>query len=259
MKKNLINQMDEDSDPGNRGEDESYQSHPVFSGSPDKIPSQEEFERLESALQKTTLMTGMTIHDILNKISVIYGYQALIGRQMPNHGDFRRHYEIMMEAVDCIRQYAEFNRFYLGQGIPPSTWLSLSRLVQESVVGISHDNVDLVINIGNVEIYADELMKKVFVNLIENALSHGEKISKIQIGFSENDEGAIILIEDDGCGIPSENKCRIFEYGFGNHTGMGLFFSRRVLNLFGFSIQETGQEGCGARFEIRVPLDRYRC
>ena len=61
--------MDEDSDPGNWGEDESYQNHPVCSGSPDKIPSNEEFERLEWQLQKKTLMTGLSILQIVNQRS----------------------------------------------------------------------------------------------------------------------------------------------------------------------------------------------
>lgn len=259
MKNPLITHKYGNSNSESSSEPESYPDHLTSPSSRDIKLSEGDFERLQSVLQKTTLMADMTIHDILNKISVIYGYRALLAIRIPDDSEFRRHYDIMMDAVECIRQYAEFNRFYLGQVMQPSKWLALRSLVQESVASMSHRNVEIVIDIGNAEIYADELMKKVFTNLFENALSHGGDVSKIVILFSEDDEGALILIEDDGCGIPAENKCRIFEYGFGDHTGMGLFFSRRVLNLFGFSIREVGQEGCGARFEIRIPRDRYRC
>lgn len=95
-------------------------------------------------------MTDMTVHDILNKISVINGYRALLAGQPPEHPKFQQGYEKMMEAVDGIRQYTEFTRFYLGGGVQPSTWLDLDHLVRETVKGISHENVNIVIDAGSV-------------------------------------------------------------------------------------------------------------
>jgi hypothetical protein len=56
----------------------------------------------------------------------------------------------MMEAVDGIRQYTEFTKFYLGGGVQPSTWLDLDHLIRETVNGISHENVNIVIDAGSV-------------------------------------------------------------------------------------------------------------
>jgi signal transduction histidine kinase len=259
MKNTLILSTDENSDTRTWSEQEAHLSDPTFSDPACQKPSQEDFDNLQSALKKMTLMTGMAVHDILNKISAIYGYRALLDCEMQNHPELHQQYRGMMEAVDGIRQHAEFTRFYLKRGMTPSTWIRLTDLVQETVTNIPFGNVNLVINVGNAEIYADRLMKTVFSNLIENALSHGGTVSEIQIIFSEDADGATIIIEDDGCGIPAKNKSRIFEYGFGKHTGMGLFLTRSALKTFNFSICEVGQEGRGARFEIRVPPDLYRC
>jgi signal transduction histidine kinase len=64
--------------------------------------------------------------------------------------------------------------------------------------------------------------------------------------------------EDDGTGIPDEEKERIFERGYGKNTGLGLFLAREVLGITGIGIREDGVPGKGARFVITVPEGAYR-
>ena len=59
-------------------------------------------------------------------------------------------------------------------------------------------------------------------------------------------------------GFRSQIKRRIFERGFGNNTGLGLFLSREILSITDITIRETGEPGKGARFEINVPREKYR-
>ena len=66
-------------------------------------------------------------------------------------------------------------------------------------------------------------------------------------------EGAEIVVADDGKGIPPSEKQKIFEKGFGSHTGLGLYLAQEILSITGLSIQETGEYSHGARFAIRVP------
>jgi signal transduction histidine kinase len=66
------------------------------------------------------------------------------------------------------------------------------------------------------------------------------------------------MIEDNGVGIPEKDKEKIFEQGYGKHTGLGLFLAKEILAITGISIRETGTPGTGARFEILVPKDTCR-
>ena len=71
-------------------------------------------------------------------------------------------------------------------------------------------------------------------------------------------EGLLLVYEDDGVGVPVPAKQKIFDRGYGEHTGLGLYLVREILSISDIHIQETGTPGKGARFEIRLPPGSYR-
>jgi signal transduction histidine kinase len=78
------------------------------------------------------------------------------------------------------------------------------------------------------------------------------------VRFYERPEGLILRIRDDGIGIAPDRKEKIFEKGFGENTGLGLFLVREILSITGISIAENGEPGNGAQFDLIVPRDKYR-
>jgi signal transduction histidine kinase len=108
------------------------------------------------------------------------------------------------------------------------------------------------------EVFADQLITKVFYNLMDNAARYGGKITTIRFYVEDSGDEHRIICEDDGVGIPVEEKEKIFERGFGKNTGLGLFLSREILAITGITIRETGEPGKGARFEMTVPKGMYR-
>jgi signal transduction histidine kinase len=103
------------------------------------------------------------------------------------------------------------------------------------------------------EVFADPLIEKVFYNLMDNAVRYGGKITTIRFSAEERDGNHVIVCEDDGNGIPADEKEKIFERGFGKNTGLGLALSKEILDITGITITETGVPDKGARFEITVP------
>ena len=106
--------------------------------------------------------------------------------------------------------------------------------------------------------FADPLIVRVFYNLIDNTLRYGVKISQVHFFLQESAEGCCIICEDDGVGVPAEEKERIFDRGFGKNTGMGLSLAREILSITNITITETGEPGKGARFVISVPRSAWR-
>jgi len=109
-----------------------------------------------------------------------------------------------------------------------------------------------------VSIYADPMIEKVFSNLMDNTIRHAEGATGVRVRCSKSGSGLMITWEDDGPGVPDDQKERIFERGFGRNTGLGLFLAREILGITGIAIAETGVYGEGARFEMLVPEGGYR-
>jgi len=111
---------------------------------------------------------------------------------------------------------------------------------------------------ADIEIFADQLLQKVFYNLIDNSLKHGKNVFYITIHTEFRGNNQVIIYEDDGEGIPDTMKDRVFERGVGSGTGWGLFFAREVLGLTDITITEHGTFGIGVQFEIVVPEGGFR-
>ena len=111
---------------------------------------------------------------------------------------------------------------------------------------------------GDLEVYADPLLEKVFENLIDNSLRHGEHVRHIIVNYEKRGTGLVLMYRDDGTGVTATDKERIFEKGFGKNTGLGLFLTREILSITGLSITECGLYGSGVLFDILVPEGCYQ-
>ena len=101
---------------------------------------------------------------------------------------------------------------------------------------------------------ADSLLRQLFYNLVDNSLKHGEKVSEIRVYYEEAGKDQLKLVyEDDGVGIPKAEKEKIFREGYGKGTGYGLFLIKRMCEVYGWIIRETGKRGKGAKFTITIP------
>jgi signal transduction histidine kinase len=159
------------------------------------------------------------------------------------------------KAARSVQTQLEFMRQYNKLGTTAQTWQSLRTVVQTVQVP---DDIRFQIEVPDVEVFADPMFEKVFANLLDNSIRHGMNVSKISITVKEEGGELVIIWEDDGAGIPDPDKNMIFEPGFGKNTGYGLFLTREILNITDMDIMERGIHGKGARFEIRVPIGKWR-
>ena len=215
----------------------------------------------EQALMKTNkklhLLSGITRHDIRNKITVLQGLLPII-QQFSDKPDDTEIIRIFSTAINSINEQIEFTRVYQDLGVQSPVWQSLSTLIKKaSKIGIP-DYISISESLHGIEVYSDPLLERVFYNLIDNSMRHGgEKVSKISFTYRNEGDLLIVIYEDDGIGIPLENKEIIFTRGYGNNTGLGLFLVREILSITGISIIENGGYEQGARFEITIPYGFY--
>jgi signal transduction histidine kinase len=72
--------------------------------------------------------------------------------------------------------------------------------------------------------------------------------------YHEEGENQLKLVyEDDGVGIPENEKELIFKEGYGKGTGYGLYLIKKMCEEYGWTIRETGKHGKGAQFTMTMP------
>jgi signal transduction histidine kinase len=152
-----------------------------------------------------------------------------------------------------------FTKTYDSIGVDAPAWHDIRSLVRTATKDVSPGKVTIDNDLpAGTEIFTDPLIVKVFFNLMDNAVRYGEKITTLRFSGMEQGGDYVIIGEDDGVGIPADQKEKIFERGYGKNTGLGLFLAREILAITDIIIRETGEPGKGARFEIIVPKGMWR-
>ncbi len=202
-------------------------------------------------------MSSIARHDILNRLTVIYGIISLLqeGISDPTFSDYLKKAE---ESAIAIKRQIEFTGDYKNMGLEKADWQNVNDSLRQSCEDVDLKGVTMDIFTDKLEIFADPWLKKVFFNLIDNTLRYAEHVTKITVSFHESANGLDLLFEDNGIGIPSDEKEKIFERGYGKNIGYGLFMVREILAITDLTIRETGEPGKGARYEIHVPKRFYR-
>ncbi|HUH78311.1 MAG TPA: histidine kinase N-terminal 7TM domain-containing protein [Methanoregula sp.] len=209
------------------------------------------------ANRKLKMLSGITRHDITNQLIALKGFLLITQSQVIDPAA-KAFVDREIKAADTIGDFIQFTRQYdeIGEGEPG--WFRLSALVGPLREFAAREGIDLSDDTGKWEVYGDPLLSKVFFNLVDNAIRHGERAKVIRFSCRRDGGDLVVICEDDGTGVPADMKDKIFEKGVGRNTGLGLFIVREILSITGMSIAETGEPGAGARFEIRVPAGRFR-
>jgi PAS domain S-box-containing protein len=214
-------------------------------------------EALRQVNRKLNLLSSLTRHDILNKVSVLLGYLDK-AKTLAQDTTLLDYLDRMETSTQAIGKLVKFTRDFKDLGMYPPRWVTLKNCMNEVTEWIDPNSVRLTVDVGEWEIYADPQVTRVFRNIFENAGIHGKHVTEIFVTCTKDDQGLDVSIEDNGIGIPEELKSEIFEPGMMRNRGLGLFLAKEILSITGLTIQETGVPGKGARFEIHVPLECFR-
>jgi PAS domain S-box-containing protein len=216
-------------------------------------------ETLLQTNRKLSLLSGITRHDLRNQVFALNAYLGISRNHLGDAVKMAEFIDQEEKVTRIIEHQIAFAKDYENIGVKAPAWQDCHTLVSVASAQFLPGQIVVQNDLPEgAEIFADPLVVKVFFNLMDNAVRYGGKITMIRFSAEERGRSRILVCEDDGEGIPLEDKGQIFERGFGRNTGLGLYLAREVLAMTGITIRETGEPGKGARFEIQVPGEGYR-
>jgi PAS domain S-box-containing protein len=215
---------------------------------------------LETALQNTNnrlnTLAGSIRHDMSAKLAILYGHLRL-GVMKFNDPEVITFIAAIQESANSIKRQIDISREFHEIGTMPPSWIPVQGAVREVAGRLERGNDAIRAWTERLEVFCDPHLPTVFYHIFHNSLKEATGATKIIVTYQVEENGCIIIVEDDGTGIPDPDKERLFLRREDSY-GRGLFLSFEILSITGLTIRETGMYGKGARFEIFVPSEEYR-
>lgn len=108
------------------------------------------------------------------------------------------------------------------------------------------------------------LLEQVFLNVLGNAVVHTPNGSRIKVSTDTRQGQLLVAVQDDGTGIPSDERERVFErfyqsrrtQSLGKGSGLGLSIARGFTEIIGGKISavDAQEHSRGARIEVSIPM-----
>ena len=206
--------------------------------------------------EKLRVVGSLTRHDVRNKLSGINGYAYLLKKKHSDQADIVDDLGKIENAIKETVRIFDFAKMYEQMGEEEITYIDAEQKLKEATALFSAPVPKMINECHGLTLLADSFLRQMFYNFIDNTRKYGEKTTTIRVYFERGDQESLKLVyEDDGVGVPFENKPRLFSGGFstGGSTGFGLFLTKKMMDVYGWQIQENGTPGKGAKFTIIIP------
>ena len=144
--------------------------------------------------------------------------------------------------------------------------INLSEITRAAVERFAHNKKEIGIKTQiepNVLLGADAIgYTSVINNLIENGIKYSEPQTRMTVTLKNDDGAAILIVSDEGTGIPDNEKLRVFEkfYRIGNGNtrktkgaGLGLYIVKRFVEIYGGKIAIEDNTPGGSIFKLILP------
>jgi PAS domain S-box-containing protein len=217
-------------------------------------------QQLEHQNERLDQFAGIVSHDLRNPLNVAHGHVEIPQMEADDEDET---VEVELDRLETIRSAHERMEDIIddaltlareGKAITETESVMLAAAVEDAWDNVETADASLEVP-GNGELEADrDRLLTVFENLIRNSLDHGRSGSEpLTIRVGTLPDGSGIYIEDDGGGIPADQREEIFEHGHttsADGTGLGLSIVRDILRGHGWTIDATESSDGGARFEV---------
>lgn len=215
----------------------------------------------EESLQK---MVDQIAHEIRNPLTSIGGFTRRVYERLQENDPGKRYMEVVLEDVKRLENMISKLIDLSTAGTFHKEPSDIKELIIETVKSFEKDladnNIEVKLGLTDTPLIPlnRDKIKKAISALIKNAIEAMEGSPKLlKINTSINDQYIKIAVSDTGKGIPEDKIKYIFDPFFTSKIygpGLGLTFTRGIIQEHGGNISVESKPGKGATFTIRLPL-----
>lgn len=203
-------------------------------------------QHLERQNERLEEFANVVSHDLRNPLNVASGRLELAQNDCDS-----KHLSHVESAHERMEALITDLLTLAKQGQTPSdrSIIQLANLVESCWENVQTKDATILIDTDSTIRAEESQLRQMFENLIRNGVEHGGSGVTITVGDLDNG----FYIEDDGPGIPSDERDAIFKAGHSTSeqgTGFGLSIVKQVVEAHEWKIQVTESITGGARFEV---------
>jgi signal transduction histidine kinase len=213
-------------------------------------------EAAEARRRRLDYLNRVLRHEVLNNANVIDGY-AELARERGDGGvdgylETIRHQSRDIASVTAdVRALIESMR---GDGETEPVDLSAVLTAELADLRQVHRHAEVTADVPEgVHVMADDLLSRVFGNLLSNAVEHNdEPTPRVAVTAERTDCVVTVRVADNGPGVSASERSRLFDRGEGEH-GVGLHLVRELVEGYGGRVElaDTGPDG--SVFVVTLP------
>ncbi len=212
-------------------------------------------------------------HDLKTPLTVIKSYGEMIRDISGDNRELReKHIETILQETDYVTTFvndmldlSKVESELEDLKVYPLSLEELTREVLERfklVVERDHYDIRLLVTSNRLILGDRSKLRQVLYNFISNAINYSKENKTIEITVEDREDKVIFSVRDYGQGIKEEMIPHIWERytrGRDNYerqvvgTGLGLYISRNILQLHGFTYGVESEVGKGSCFYFEAP------
>ncbi len=226
----------------------------------------------QSEIEAQQRLIRVLTHEIMNSLAPIMSLSDTLMENMAsgtncNITDEEVHLALsaINRRANAMMQFVQKYRRLSGIAAPSPQIIGVDSFIGglQELFRASHNDVQQVIfdvRCSDVKLHIDRSqMEQVFINLLKNAIETKATLIKMVVTVSDDKRWLIASVEDNGGGFSAEVEDNLFTPFFStkqNGEGIGLAICRSIVyNHGGFIAAGRSEDGAGARFSVRLPLN----
>ena len=232
-------------------------------------------ESAEAASRSKSAFLSRMSHELRTPLNAILGFAQLMRLEAEN-GDLvlKPHRVGLIETaarhlLELVNEVLDVSRIETGQLAVERVRLDLREVVRECLPLVQGQADRIGVELLDTTsarpqplwVQGDRLrLKEVLINLLSNAAKYNRRGGQVRVDAQSTPAGVALSVTDTGPGLTAQQQANLFqpfnrlgaEASGVEGTGMGLYVSRRFVELMGGSIEVGSVPGQGSRFTVHL-------